>query len=228
MSGPRRPYYPEGTDLSFSPVTPEEECALFDAMRAGDTAARDKIISSHLLFVANEARRLSKGHFAEEDVISAANEALMEAVNKSNFDPRRGNRFTGYLRPFVKVAISQLWKDRDSAARGRNAPPVPKEEHESPVPMTWKVHPPPAEPAEEGETYEETDHNAFLKKMLAECCAVLSEREKRVIHSIYIEDRTCADVGRELKLTRERIRQIESAALEKLKRAFRKRGIPAR
>ena len=83
-------YYPLNTDLSFEGPTLEEERELFRKMKNGDAAARELIIKNHLLFVANEARKLARGKFPDNDVVSAANEALMEAVDRGHFDIHDG------------------------------------------------------------------------------------------------------------------------------------------
>ena len=61
----------------------------------------------------------------------------------------------------------------------------------------------------------------YLKKQIQEVLSTLSDRERKVIELRFgLQDgvaRTLEEVGREFKVTRERIRQIESKALKKLK-----------
>jgi RNA polymerase primary sigma factor len=61
----------------------------------------------------------------------------------------------------------------------------------------------------------------YLKKQIQEVLMTLSDRERKVIELRFgLQDgvaRTLEEVGREFKVTRERIRQIESKALKKLK-----------
>lgn len=63
--------------------------------------------------------------------------------------------------------------------------------------------------------------NSMLKQMIGEVLDTLSEREKRVIILRYGlidgRQRTLEEVGEEFQVTRERIRQIESKALRKLR-----------
>ncbi len=62
----------------------------------------------------------------------------------------------------------------------------------------------------------------MLKEQIREILADLSEREQQVLHLRYgLDDdrpRTLEEVGKQLNVTRERIRQIEAKALRKLKR----------
>jgi RNA polymerase primary sigma factor len=64
-----------------------------------------------------------------------------------------------------------------------------------------------------------------LKEQIAGVLATLSEREARVIRLRFGlgdgESRTLEEVGREFGVTRERIRQIEVKALEKLRHPYR-------
>ncbi len=71
--------------------------------------------------------------------------------------------------------------------------------------------------------------NSMLKQMLREVLDTLSEREKRVIilrfGLIDGRQRTLEEVGQEFQVTRERIRQIETKALRKLRHPTRSRKL---
>ncbi len=71
--------------------------------------------------------------------------------------------------------------------------------------------------------------NSMLKQMLREVLDTLSEREKRVIilrfGLIDGRQRTLEEVGQEFQVTRERIRQIETKALRKLRHPNRSKKL---
>lgn len=71
--------------------------------------------------------------------------------------------------------------------------------------------------------------SSMLKQMLVEVLESLSEREKRVIILRYGlidgRQRTLEEVGQEFQVTRERIRQIETKALRKLRHPSRSRKL---
>ena len=71
--------------------------------------------------------------------------------------------------------------------------------------------------------------HAILKEQLEEVLDSLTEREARVIKLRFgLEDgrtRTLEEVGKEFNVTRERIRQIESKALRKLRQPSRSRKL---
>src|SRR4029079_16809215 len=89
-----------------------QERDLFIKARAGDREASDFLITNHLLFAANEGRKWSRGKLPEDEVISAANEALMQAFGR--FDHTRPNRFSSFLRPFIRGAIATLWRSKNA------------------------------------------------------------------------------------------------------------------
>jgi len=69
----------------------------------------------------------------------------------------------------------------------------------------------------------------MLQKNLKRVLGTLKDRERRIIRLRYgLNDgfpRTLEEVGREFKLTRERIRQIEAKALRKLRHPIRSRKL---
>ena len=210
-------YYPPNTDLSFVKTTPEEERELFSKMRAGDITARNKIIENHLLFVAIEARKLAGGKLPDDEVVSAANLALMEAVTKDKFDANRGNRFTSYLRPFVRGAIKNLWRER------YNTPmPLPDEDAETPYGLAREAEPVTLP------TFEEEEFQKHLLAALEKSKEALAPRERRLLREMYERGHSMAEVGRKMKLSRERIRQIHEVAIAKLRQEMQRMGVPAR
>ena len=84
-----------------------------------------------------------------------------------------------------------------------------------------------ADPA--GEDLEEEASSHMLRDSVEEVLGTLTERERAVLRLRFgLEDgreRTLDEVGREFKVTRERIRQIEAKALRKLKHPSRSRKL---
>lgn len=201
-------YYKPTEELAFVAPTPAQERALFEAARAGDEQAKEFLIRNHLLFAAKEGRRWARGKLAEDDVISAANYALMVAFDK--FDPTRGVRFATFIRRFIRGRIADLWRSQNTV--GENARKFPDKD-EQPICKS------PQEPVVYQDV-EERDHKRFIEQLLeAAKKSVLTERERIVIERHYGEDGVeMAAIARELGLTRERVRQIREVALRKLNR----------
>lgn len=202
-------YYKNGENLTFAPTTHEEERALFTKAKAGDGAATETIIRNHLLLVANIARKLARGRLPEEDVISAANFALMKAFQ--NFDPAFPNRFSAFLKLHVRGEIARLWRGLNIVDKGDFS------DGEAVVSV------PVIEDTAEDTTAEDTDHRSFLLKLLSQSKGVLDERESEIMALIFNElPMTQADVARKLGLSRERVRQVFDEAMEKLRREMRR------
>lgn len=204
-------YYQNGEDLKYRPTTLEQEQDLFRKMKSGDATAREFLVKNHLLFAANQARRMVRGRLPEDEAISAANFALMSALDR--FDPERGVRFTVYLRFLIKEEISNLWKSKN---------PVDFKDHYPPDNGEFAL---PLEPDSEDHPLENTDHADYMKKVLILCADALKLAERDLIQKMYVEGLTMADVGRLRGVTRASIHKIHGQVLAKLKRALKRKGI---
>lgn len=80
-----------------------------------------------------------------------------------------------------------------------------------------------AQPAEAIEARHDAER---LRQWLGQAMAVLSPRERHVVHERKLRDepRTLESLGEELGLSKERIRQIEAAAFAKMRRALEARA----
>jgi RNA polymerase sigma factor (sigma-70 family) len=216
-------YYPKNTDLRFTPLTAEDEKTLFRLCKTtGEEAdnAKEFLIKNHLLFAANLARGMVRGQLPEDEVISAANAALMDAFGR--FDPEHGNRFTTYLKPYIRSAIAQLWSSKNPVKypKGRYPkPPTDPFKTASPRPMVEESalivdHPVEAE-----------DHAAYMKAALEKASSCLDEVESALLTEIYEKGLSLSDVARDRKLSRQRVHQIHSAAIKKLREAMKQQGV---
>ena len=85
------------------PLTPREEAAAFEALRAGDPAAREKIIRHNLRLVAHIAKKYYALPGDQDDLISIGTIGLIKAVN--TFDSTRRARFSTYASRCIENAI---------------------------------------------------------------------------------------------------------------------------
>ena len=84
------------------PLTPKEEAAAFEALRAGDSAAREKIIEHNLRLVAHIAKKYYALPSDKDDLISIGTIGLIKAVN--TFDSTRRARFSTYASRCIENA----------------------------------------------------------------------------------------------------------------------------
>ncbi len=84
------------------PLTPREEATAFEALRAGDDAARETIIRHNLRLVAHIAKKYYALPGDQDDLISIGTIGLIKAV--STFDSTRRARFSTYASRCIENA----------------------------------------------------------------------------------------------------------------------------
>ena len=85
------------------PLSAREEQAAFAALRAGDAAAREKLIRHNLRLVAHIVKKYYALPGDQEDLVSIGTIGLMKAVD--TFDPSRRARFSTYASRCIENAI---------------------------------------------------------------------------------------------------------------------------
>lgn len=208
-------YYKKGVDeLRYTPTTLDQERELFEKARAGDQEARAFLIQNHLLFAANRARGLVQGKIPDDEVISAANDALMKAID--GFNPSHGCRFTRYLMPFIKGAIARLWKEQGVV---RNVKTVEFEEYvegEGESREKFAVVESPAD------VLDSTERQEARLKELYKGMEALTPRERTLIKAVYEQSKSFAELARARGISRQAIEQSVSRILEKMRGAMKR------
>jgi RNA polymerase sigma factor (sigma-70 family) len=218
-------YYRANEDLRFKLTTPEEEKGLFLRAKAGDTEAREFLIRNHLLFAARFARRQNRGRLADDEVISAVNAALMNAIDR--FDPERGNRFTRYLMPFLRGSIAGLWKEKNTVAPSSHSDKFPgftpykEEERDDPMPSKAQRQISELAPATD-ELVMETEELCLNLSTLKRCRCKLTAGEKELLRLIYDERISMANIARKRGVSRQAIHAAHGQVVAKLRASFKK------
>jgi RNA polymerase sigma-32 factor len=265
----------------FPMLEPQEEYMLAKRWREhSDPDAAQRLVISHLRFVAKVARGYSGYGLSISEVISEGNIGLMQAVKR--FEPDKGFRLATYAMWWIKAAIQDYilrsWslvkmgttanqkklffnlrkaKSRMSALEegdlrldqvqllakrlgvteqevvdmnrrlggdvSLNSPMG--EEGESGEWQDWLVAENASQEAQLAEN-EETDNR---RKALGEALTVLNERERRIFEARRLADKptTLEELADEFGVSRERVRQIEGGAFEKVQKTVKRILSPA-
>ena len=93
----------------------EEENELALKAKAGDKAAKDKIVSANLRFVVNVAKKYQSHGLDLTDLISEGNIGLLTAID--HFDVEKGYHFISYAVWWIRQAILKAICEKSRAIR---------------------------------------------------------------------------------------------------------------
>jgi RNA polymerase sigma-32 factor len=212
--------------------------------RSGDLDAAWKLVTHNLRFVMSMAREYARFGASMQDLVQEGGMGLMMAVRK--FNPEKGYRLITYaawwIRAYMTNFIVRTWsvvsKGTTRAERGllkflagKDAREEADEDLRRLSMRDFHVdfkdaeaEAPPvralaSESASQEEMLIESEEGREARARVSEAVKRLTPAERKVIEQRYYKEEpvSLAEVGREQNLSRERIRQIEKSALEKVK-----------
>lgn len=210
---------------NFSPLSREEEYSLWEKYKNNnDLSARDKIIKSNLKFVASVAKPFIGMGLSYSDLIAEGNIGLIKALDK--FDYKKGYKTISYSVWWIRQTIREALQKRNLLKGDEIIPPSNEEESNDNDNDGDEII--------ESEKYIDNFNFDNIKKnddssVINNLIDALTEREKKVITYYYglnsNDEMTLEEIGKEMKLTKERIRQIKEGALKKLRTEALKNSI---
>ena len=200
------------------PLSPEEEADCLEKMRAGDAAAREKLISHNLRLVAHIAKKYS-GAADADDLISVGSIGLIKAVNTYKYD--KGTALATFAARCIENEILMLLRSNKKYKNDVSlSDPVGTDKDGNELTLIDLLT------EREDAVFAEVDRSIQRDKLLKFLKETLTEREYTVLCLRYglKDERSYAqrEVAKFLKISRSYISRIEKKSIEKLKRAVKK------
>lgn len=195
----------------YKPLTKKEEFELSDKIKKGDKEALQKLVNANLRFVVTIAKQYRNTGVCFSDIISEGNIGLIKAANK--FDKSKGVKFISYavwwIRSSINEYINSLNKYNIVSGDDTYLNNSINAEYEYNANLINSEF--------EDEISDKQSRNTSIDDLLQS----LETREKKIL-ALYFglygnNERTLDEIGQEMKLTKERVRQIKDKAMVKLK-----------
>ena len=191
-------------------LTRREEQILSEKIQKGDEQALNKLVYHNLRFVVNIAKNYRNSNVPFADIISEGNLGLIRAAHK--FDSTKGVKFISYAVGWMKNSINECIEkyNRDNETLSYDDYTINKC-----TDLDNKFE-------QINEDFEEKINNIQSRKDAIESLMkCLHEREIKILTLFFGlnggKEMTLEEVGKEMCLTNERVRQIKDGALSKLK-----------
>ena len=191
-------------------LTKREEQILSEKIQKSDEQALNKLVYHNLRFVVNIAKNYRNSNVPFADIISEGNLGLIRAAHK--FDSTKGVKFISYAVWWIKNSINECIEkyNRDNETLSYDDYTINKC-----TDLDNKFE-------QINEDFEEKINNIQSRKDAIESLMkCLHEREIKILTLFFGlnggKEMTLEEVGKEMCLTNERVRQIKDSALSKLK-----------
>lgn len=203
------------------PLTREKERELIIKAKNGDLDAQNEVLSANLKFVFSIASRYKGKGASIPDLISEGNMGLIKAMEK--FDVSKDVKFISYAVWWIRNSMQEFIKKRQSIFSYEKDDDILYNTQSSNI-----LYDTEDEYVLKQDTVEDYDDNEELKEMSEKqrmivdtLLSKLDERETFIVKSYYgigiKEEMNLEEIGRVLNITKERVRQIKSVAMSKLR-----------
>jgi RNA polymerase primary sigma factor len=209
----------------YKPLSRDEELDLWRRYKYdGDLAARDRLVSSNLKFVASIAKQYQGRGLSYADLIAEGNIGLMKALDK--FDGERGYKVISYSVWWIRQTILEALGKRNTS----DAEDLPCDHEKPPVSDDDDYR---SGMGDDNLLNEGLEGNVEMERAEAIRFLMdyLNQRERNIITEYYGLDwnkpKTLEEIGVEYGLTKERIRQIKNTSFKKMRSVALATGMTA-
>lgn len=216
----RRKYQPYELSLyskkvnEFEYLPLEKELELARRYQNGDSDAGQTIVNSNLRFALKVSSYYFQSGHNPMEIIQEGNMGLMKALDK--FDPDRGFKFFSYAVWWAHACIRDfIYKDSKKALRF--APNLfPLDSALTDGSDEFFIDSIPDESPGQEEIFFSKQKRMFLSEFLSPDHRLLTDREKYILRRRFLEEPmpTLSQISKKLKITKERVRQIQIKSLE--------------
>ena len=205
-------------------LTEDEERAMSQRIRQGDERAMNRLVEANLRFVVAIARQYQGKGLSMEDLVSEGNIGLMKAAGK--YDAGRGLRFVNYAVVFVRQQIERALKAESAEHRVETRSNGQTRSVDAPLGTKTNMSLLSVLVDGNAPLADERVYSSAVEKAVEHALHSLDERESRVVNAYFgigQDNQTMAEIGEDMGLKRERVRQIRDRAVRRLKKAYRQR-----
>lgn len=200
---------------SFPPPLPkEEERELFRKSRAGDAAARNRLIEHNLRLVAHIVKKYYTSSRDQDDLISVGTIGLIKAID--SFDAENGARFATYAGKCLQNEILMYFRAQKKHAGVMSVnDSVDIDKDGNPLTYLEIIAAP-------DDIVDNIDRKLRLEKIERAIKTVLTERERRIMvlrYGLSKSGKSYAqrDVAKMLNISRSYVSRLEKSAIEKIR-----------
>lgn len=201
------------------PLSKKEENLLWKRFREkNDFSAREKLITSNLRFVPTIAKQFKGCGLPFADIVEEGNIGLIKAIDK--FDPKHDTKIISYAVWWIKKCIMEAI-DKKGLLDTDNIDDIyinynkSNDDENSQNSKLMQIIVP-----SKINFDEDVESNFNTKQMIEDLFDGVPERERYIVSDYYGLDgtqKTLDEIGNEINLTKERVRQLNEKALKKMR-----------
>lgn len=210
--------------------TREQNSALVARAQAGDATARDEAVLHNLRLAVSVAARYTCSTLTLADLVGAAVAGILRAIEL--FDPTRGSAFSTYATCWIRAQVTATRLREDALVRipchRRDRRPIVRFSLDGPVPQSPTLTLGDTVVDQRAEDPSAAAACADAAATLRDALSRLPERWRTVLEQRFGmrtgDPATLSNIGRQLGVSGERVRQIEAKGLARLSAALHAHG----